>query len=46
MHPITRLAAVFTVLLLTVFGAANAFAEGSVFNQSQGTAIKGYDPVA
>ncbi len=46
MHPMTRLAAVLAVLMLTVFGAANAFAEGSVFNQSQGTAIKGYDPVA
>ena len=46
MHPISRLAAVLGVLLFTVFGAANAFADGSPFNQSQGAAIKGYDPVA
>jgi hypothetical protein len=32
--------------MLTVCGAANAFAEGSIFSQSQGAAIKSYDPVA
>jgi len=46
MTVLSRFAAVCAVVFLTLLGAANAFADGTVFNQSQGAAIKGYDPVA
>ena len=46
MRHITHLAAVMTAVLIVAFAAPEASAQNRVVNQSQGVAIKGYDPVA
>jgi len=46
MQFLSRFVAVLAVALFTSLGATHALAQGTVFNQSGGTAIKGYDPVA
>ncbi len=46
MRHLPRFAALLAVLIVTAFAIPDATAQSRVVNQSQGAAIKGYDPVA